>query len=149
MNKSIALAYVDAINAQNIEKLYELMAEDHVFIDSHDDRVNGRKVMGKGWVDYFAMFPDYKIEVNDVVESGALVCIFGYAGGTYKNLRNPENSNYWRMPAAWTAIIENQHVKQWQVYCDNTRAIEIINRIEGIPWDTIKQELNENHQSNP
>lgn len=134
MNKTIALDYVAAINVADIDKLYCLMSDDHIFIDAHDNRVIGRDEMKQGWIGYFTMFPDYKIEVNDVIERDSLICILGYAGGTYKNMKNAENSNYWRVPAAWTAIVEGDRVKLWQVYADNTFPIAIYNRNEKEPY---------------
>jgi ketosteroid isomerase-like protein len=128
----IALNYVDAINTADIGRLYDLMESDHLFIDAHDNKVMGKDDMKQAWVSYFSMFPDYKIEVNEILEKDSLICILGYASGTYKNLKNKENSNYWRVPATWTVVIENDKVKQWQVYADNTFAIEIYKRNEQI-----------------
>lgn len=134
MNTKILLEYVDGINKGDVDRLYSLMSEDHLFIDAHDNQVVGRDNMKQSWIGYFAMFPDYKIEVNQILEKDSLLCILGYASGTYKNLRNEENTNYWRVPAAWSAIVENNCIKQWQVYADNTFPIEIYNRNETEPW---------------
>ncbi len=138
--EQIALAYVEAINDANVERLYGMITNDHLFIDAHDNRVLGKDQMKKGWTGYFAMFPDYKIEVNEVLVKGSSVCLLGYAGGTYKSLKNKENSNYWRVPAAWNAIIENGYIKQWQVYADNVFPIQIINRNEATPYPIKKLE---------
>jgi len=127
----ITLDYTNAINTADINELYNLMTEDHLFIDAHDNKVKGREDMKQSWIDYFIMFPDYKIEVADILQKEDLVCILGYASGTYKNLKNKENSNYWKIPAAWTAIIEGNQVKQWQVYADNIIVMDIINRVDG------------------
>ena len=129
----VVLDYVNAINAADISKLSELMAHDHLFIDSRDNSVIGRDKMKEAWIGYFSMFPDYKVEIVQVVEKDSFVCLFGYASGTYKSLKNNENSNYWRVPAAWTAIVKDDKVKQWQVYVDNTLVIEIYNRNENVP----------------
>jgi len=124
----ILLDFVDAINAADVDKLYSLMTNDHTFIDSHDNKVTGRDNLKQAWIGYFAMFPDYKIEINQILEKDSLICAFGYASGTYKNLRTADNSNYWRVPAAWTAIINDNLVKQWQVYADNIIVMEIVKR---------------------
>jgi hypothetical protein len=34
------------------------------------------------------------------------------------NLTNELNSNFWRIPASWKAIVENNKIKHWQVFCD-------------------------------
>jgi ketosteroid isomerase-like protein len=128
MKTKILLDFVDAINAADVDKLYSLMTNDHIFIDSHDNKVTGRDKMKQAWIGYFAMFPDYKIEINQILEKDSLICAFGYASGTYKNVKTTDNSNYWRVPAAWTAIINDNLVEQWQVYVDNIIVMDIIKR---------------------
>lgn len=134
MNIQVVLNYIEAINAGDIDRLYGLMAENHIFIDAHDNRIIGKENMKQSWIGYFALFPDYKIEVQEILEKNTLICILGYAGGTYKNLKDIDNSNYWRVPAAWAAVVENKRIKQWQVYADNIFAIEIYNRNEKDSW---------------
>ncbi|MFV0329277.1 MAG: nuclear transport factor 2 family protein [Dysgonomonas sp.] len=124
----ITLDYVQAINTGNIEKLYDLMADDHMFIDAHNNKILGKDNMKQSWIDYFTMFPDYKIEVDEILHKDTRICLLGYASGTYKNLRDKNNSNYWRILAAWTAIIRNDRIKQWQVYADNIIVMDIINK---------------------
>jgi hypothetical protein len=104
------------------------MSDDHLFIDSQDNKFVGKDNMKQGWIGYFALFPDYKIEITETLEKGALVCILGYACGTYKNLKDENNSNFWRIPAAWSAIIKDNKVKQWQVYADNIVVMDIVNK---------------------
>ncbi len=115
----IILSYIDAINEGDVDKLSDLMSNDHLFIDSNNNRVEGKEAMKKSWTECFAQFPDYKIEIQDVLENDRLICILGYASGTYKPLANDKNSNYRKVPAAWSAIVEDDTVKQWQVYGNN------------------------------
>lgn len=128
MNTNIALEFVNAINTANINKICGLMSDDHVFIDSQDCSVIGKNNMKPCWLEYFNLFPDYKIEIDESFEKDELVCLLGYASGTYRNLHNETDSNHWRIPAAWKAIILNNQIKQWQVYADNIVVMEIINR---------------------
>jgi len=128
MNTKIIIEFVNAINNADIGKMYKLMADDHLFIDSQDNRITGKDRMKQAWIGYFALFPDYKIEINELIEKDYLICIFGYAGGTYKNIQNENNSNYWKIPAAWRAVVSNNQIKQWQVYADNIIVADIINR---------------------
>jgi len=51
-----------------------------------------------------------------------------YASGTYKGIHNESNNNYWRIPAAWKAIVTDNKIKQWQVYADNIIVADIMNR---------------------
>ena len=128
MNTKVVLDFVHAINSANVDKICSLMTVDHLFIDSQDNRMTGRENMKQAWIEYFELFPDYKIEINEVLQRDSLLCILGYASGTYKNLKNKNNSNYWRIPAAWTAILIDNQIKVWQVYADNIAVMDIINR---------------------
>jgi hypothetical protein len=127
MKKQIILDFIDAINCANVNRICDLMTIDHIFIDSQDNRTIGRDAMRQAWIGYFRLFPDYKIETNEIFEKDTMSCILGYASGTYMNLTNENNSNHWRIPAAWTAIVEDNRIKQWQVYADNIVVMDIIN----------------------
>jgi ketosteroid isomerase-like protein len=128
MNTKIALCFVEAINRADTDKIYDLMSDDHLFIDTQDNRMIGKDNMKQCWIEYFKLFPDYKIEIEDIFEKEESVCLFGHAGGTYRNIQDDANSNYWRVPAAWKAIVRNNLIKQWQVYADNISVMEIIKR---------------------
>ena len=128
METKIVLNFIGAINCADIDKMVDLMAADHIFIDSQENKTVGKDNMRQAWTGYFSLFPDYKIEVNEILENDSLICILGYASGTFMNLKNSDNSNYWRIPAAWTAIIRNNQILQWQVYADNIIVMDILNR---------------------
>ena len=127
-DKEIALAFVKAINDHYVDKIYDLMPEDHVFIDGSGEIHSGKTNMREGWQNYYQMFPDYSVEITDVVEGNSVIGLFGYASGTYKISDDKTNSNFWKTTAAWKAILENKKIKLWQVYCDYTRLMEIIKK---------------------
>jgi hypothetical protein len=126
MSKEIILNFVRGINEHNINALSELMSENHNFIDAHGNMVEGRETMKSVWAGYFSLFPDYKIEITDIYEYGNTFVIFGYASGTFRGT-NPK-TNYWKLPAALRAEIQNDKVKLWQVYCDTKIPFDIIER---------------------
>ena len=128
MNREIVLKFIDAINTANVDQITDLMTRNHLFIDARENKISGKEKIKIAWREYFSLFPDYKIEITEILENENLICLIGYASGTYKNRKNNQNSNYWKIPAAWTAIIEGNLVKHWQVYADNTVVMEIINR---------------------
>ncbi len=43
------------------------------------------------WTQYFNMFPDYKIEINEIIKNNSIISLFGYASATYNHLKNKEN----------------------------------------------------------
>jgi|ERR1035437_2371311 ketosteroid isomerase-like protein len=128
MESKIVLDFIKAINIADVDKMCALMTIDHTFIDSQDNQTIGKNKMRQAWIGYFSLFPDYKIEVNEIFEKGSLMCILGYASGTYKNLINDDKSNFWRIPAALKAIVKDDQIKLWQVFADNIQVMEIINK---------------------
>ncbi len=128
-NKTIIINFVRAINDHDVNEIINLMSEDHVFIDATDHKTTGKNVMWEGWKEYYKLFPDYRIDISDVIENEHVCALFGYASGTYKNLTNELNSNFWRIPAAWKAITANSLIKHWQVYCDYSSLFKIIEKI--------------------
>jgi hypothetical protein len=123
-NKQTILEFITRINAHDVVGLGELMSGDHRFIDAHGNEVAGKDKMVPGWRGYFEWFPDYYIEVTDVFEEGDNFALFGFAGGSFKG----KETESWRLPAAWKAIVKEGHVNLWQVYADTKIPFEIIER---------------------
>lgn len=119
-------AFVGAINKGDVAELSGLMTEDHTFIDSGGTVESGRDTMTKGWQKYLQMFPDYKVEIESVLQEGDLVAAFGSASGTYNGRRGLVPENKIEMPAAWRAIVEDGKIKVWQVYADWTEGYKVI-----------------------
>lgn len=128
-NKETILSFIGRINARDVDGLCELMSDDHKFIDAHGNEVGGKDKMVPGWRGYFAWFPDYYIEVTEVFEGepasdGQTFAMFGFAGGSFKG----KESESWRLPAAWKAIVKDGRVALWQVFADTKIPFEIIER---------------------
>ena len=54
----VALSFVDAINSKDVEKLVNLMTEDHKFIDGDGSEHCGKEQMKAGWKEHFELIPD-------------------------------------------------------------------------------------------
>ncbi len=115
------IQFVAAINEHNTEALHALMTPHHRFVDSLGSRVEGANTMRNGWRGYFAICPDYRIEVAGLLTSENIVLATGTAGGTI-------DSTPWKTPAAWRAIIHDGLVAEWQVFADNKPVYEILAR---------------------
>ncbi|MBZ0201664.1 MAG: nuclear transport factor 2 family protein [Ignavibacteria bacterium] len=116
MNDELVLEFVKCINEHDVTKLSQLMTEDHIFTDAHNNSITGKNELMLGWQEYFKMFPDYKIEIDEFYSCGDVFAMFGFASGTYKGC-NPEH-NHWKLPAAWKALVIGGKLSHWQVYCD-------------------------------
>ena len=122
----VVMAFMEAINQHDVDKLSELMAEDHVFVDSLGRSVNKRENMVGAWRNYFVFCPDYWVSPDEVFENGNRVAAFGAAGGTIASEGMLPEENKWRVPAAWLASIEKGLVKEWRVYADNKPVYDIL-----------------------
>jgi ketosteroid isomerase-like protein len=122
----VVTAFIEAINRHDVAALADLMSEDHIFIDSSGGRVSGRKEMITGWKAYFSMFPDFKILVDTTLTENGTVAVFGSVSGTYNGKRGLIPKNRIAMPASWKANVADGKVKLWQVYCDWTEGMRII-----------------------
>ena len=123
-------AFIAAINQGDASRVSSLMTEDHTFVASGGKVASGRDHMTEGWNGYFDTFPDYRIEVENILGHGNLVAVFGSASGTYNGKRGLVPENRIEMPAAWRAIVEDGKIKRWQVYADWTEGSKIINEDE-------------------
>jgi ketosteroid isomerase-like protein len=113
------LAFFDAINRHDPQRLAALMTEDHIFFDSLGRSVHGREAMRAGWQGYFSMCPDYRVEQEAMFESGDAVAAFGLAGGTIRE-------HQWTTPAAWRAVIRDGRIQEFRVYADNKPVYDIL-----------------------
>jgi uncharacterized protein (TIGR02246 family) len=118
--------FIAAINRRNPSEIADLMTDDHTFVDSRGTVQSGRENMVAGWEQYFRMFPDYEIQVESILGTGALVAVFGSARGTYNGKRGLVPENRIEMPAAWKAIVADGKVKFWQVFADWTEGCKTI-----------------------
>ena len=120
------MKFIEAVNDADIIEMEKLMRDDHLFIDSGGGKYQGKDIMIQGWITHMTMFPDYKIEIIEIIENDGIIGIFGYASGTYKDLKDTMNSNYYRIPAAWK--VNEGKIKHWQVYCESKKIEEIIEK---------------------
>jgi ketosteroid isomerase-like protein len=126
----VAEAFVDRINAQDVDGLCGLMTEDHLFLDGMGTEGRGREHMRSGWKWYFAMVPDYWVTIEKVFQKDNVIALFGNAGGTYTRDGKLDPRNKWQVPAAWQAVIKDDKVAVWRVYADNEPIRQIIARVE-------------------
>ncbi|HXX17556.1 MAG TPA: nuclear transport factor 2 family protein [Candidatus Eremiobacteraceae bacterium] len=120
------LAFLEAINSGDANKICALITEDHVFVDALGNKVQGKEAMRKAWAGYFQWFPDYRVSHEEILSDGSLVAAFGSAEGTYALKGTLLKQNHWSAPAAWLAIVRDGLVKEWRVYADNQAARKIM-----------------------
>jgi hypothetical protein len=124
----VVIRFITAINNRSVDLMSNMISEDHKFTDSLGNIFRGKDVMTKGWADYILLFPDYKIEVDEIYENENKIMFTGKASGTYISSGDLLKGNHWEINAAWRALIENGKIKEWQVFGDNKPVYEIIER---------------------
>jgi len=107
------LEFMERINRRDAEKVAELMSDDHLFVDSLGQKVQGRDKMLAGWRGYFAFCSDYWISHEEILISGNTVAIFGAAGGTISAGGKLGGGG-------------QRTVKEWRVYADNKPVYDIM-----------------------
>ncbi len=120
--KEVAQQFVIAINAHDVERLATLMTPDHRFIDSLGAVVEGRDSMRDGWKYYFAMVPDYHLEISCYFGAEAAKgekMLVGKASGSYWSNGLEQPNSEWSTPAALRAVVRDGQIAEWQVYADN------------------------------
>ena len=110
----------EQINALDVDGLYNLMTEDHKFVDALGQVVQGRDAMRGAWGMYFRMVPDYHISCEEVIGQGNSGAAFGVAGGTVsQDGRELFEENRWQAPVALRAEVKDDFLVEWGVYVDN------------------------------
>ena len=126
MERNIILDFVNAINGHNLETISSMLSDGHTFTDAHNNSITGKENMKSAWKTYFEWFPDYTIEISEIVQAETCYAVFGFAHGTYRNLHNEQKSNHFHLPAAWRAVTANEKIELWQVYCDTKVPFDIM-----------------------
>ena len=114
---SVAIAFVEAINAADLSALRRLMTEDHTFIDTLGNHFSGADQMIVGWQNFFLAYPDYRIQIRHAFADGMFAGIFGHGEGKWR-VDKKILPGSWSVATAWLAEIEAGQVKTWRVFGD-------------------------------
>lgn len=127
---AVANSFVDAINARRLDRICELLAAGHVFVDADGSEIIGRDRVREAWVAYFDMVPDYRIDVEETFRRGETVVFLGTASGTFAREGSLDPRNHWSVPAAWRVVVEAERISLWQLYVDSEPLRRILDRIK-------------------
>jgi len=128
----VTLEFVERINRRDVDLLCELMTADHRFVDSDGTvSASGREALREAWRGYYAMVPDYRIDIEETIGAGDVVVLLGIASGTYTADGELESANRWQTPAAWKAVVRDNRVAEWRVWADLEPIRAVMRRFEG------------------
>jgi ketosteroid isomerase-like protein len=107
--KATVLRFNDFINAGDIDGLARMMSEDHVFIDTANNKIVGKAACISAWRGFFAAFPDYRNDFEYLCLRGDFVVVVGRSASSDPRLQGP---------ALWTAAVRGGLVVEWRVLAD-------------------------------
>ncbi|MCD8029759.1 MAG: nuclear transport factor 2 family protein [Bacteroides sp.] len=107
--ETVALRFNDCINRRDLDGLTSLMTDDHVFVGSIGQRVEGKMANRKMWNDFFTLFPDYQNIFETVTRQGNTVVMQGRSICTDERLNTH---------SIWTARIKGNQLEEWRVCSD-------------------------------
>jgi len=116
--KNVVKRFVAAINQQDVNSIFELMTENHRFIDSGGWIVEGNEAMKRSWIGYFNMVPDYFITITEILVLENTAVLLGKASGTYNSGGRLKPGIYREIPAAWRAVVTGDRILEWRIYAD-------------------------------
>lgn len=128
----IAMAFVDAINAKDIERLADLMTADHKFIDGDGSEHDGKDKMRVGWTEHLGLIPDLTLSISEHFGENDTVVLLGWSSGTIAQNGELKPENSWKVPSAWRLVVESGKVAVWQLYANQHVLHEIYNRIRSV-----------------
>lgn len=125
----VAMAFVEAINSKDVDRLAELMTPDHKFIDGDGSEHTGRDRMKAGWKEHLELIPDLTLSITEHYEDRDIVILLGWSNGTIIQNGELKPENSWRVPATWRVVVESGRIAVWQLYANQCALHEIYDRI--------------------
>jgi predicted enzyme related to lactoylglutathione lyase len=139
--KSIDL-FIEAINSNKVESVAKLLTENHVFTDAWGQTLSGNRDVKDAWSEYFKLFKDYKIDIEEFFSDSNVFILVGFASGTSYDPRFDRKPGTWRIPATFRAEIEGDLVSSWQVFADTKKPFQSIGMEHS---EGTKAEIPDNH----
>ena len=126
--QKIVKDFVNAINRGDVVLITRMMSVNHRFIDGMGEMMQGSERLKQAWIAYLKMMPDYHIEIREIYGSGRTLVLLGEASGTYTADGNLKPENFWKVPAAWRAVVVGDKILEWQIFADNEPVRQIMKR---------------------
>jgi len=126
---AVAMAFVEAINSKDVERLADLMTATHKFVDGDGSEHVGKDQMKAGWKKHLELIPDLTLSISEHFEENDTVVLLGWSSGTIIQHGELKSENSWRVPSAWRVVVESGKVAVWQLYANQCALHEIYDRI--------------------
>lgn len=131
--KQAALAFIEKINAHDVDGIVDSLSPDYEFVNSSGDRFHGSKFMRDEWTDQFRKHPDFRIRIGRVVADAQAVAIFGYSEGTYAPTGKLVPENRWSVPAAFLIMSRDGNITYFESFSDASMVYDMMQAVDGDP----------------
>jgi len=128
----VAMAFVEAINSKDVDRMASLMTNDHKFIDGDGSEHSGKDRMTTGWRKHLELIPNLTLSISQHFEENETVVLLGWSSGTIVQNGELKQENSWRVPCAWRVLVESEKVAIWQLYANQCALHEIYDRIQTV-----------------
>lgn len=112
----VVARFVTALNTHDVDGMLAELSPDHVFTDAAGVEVRGMTALEQAWRGYLVLVPDYRVEIDELLDADPTVVLFGVAGGSFAPLGGDAR---WRTPAAWRGEVRDGRLASWRVWADN------------------------------
>ncbi len=126
-SEDVVRAYFDALNDRDYEKVAALFAEDCEFVSvASGARFTGTDSMLHGLREFSEAFPDWAVEVANVVASGRYVATEWKTSGTQQGMFRGESPTgiRFRRDGCSVAEVEGERIVRYRDYYDRATLLE-------------------------
>lgn len=113
--RELAIRFNDAITARDLDALVVLMTDDHRFIDTAGNVVEGLAAARDAWRAFFTAYSEYQNHFETFTERDNYVAITGHSTCSEPRLAGR---------GLWSAEVRDGRISEWRVFEDTpaTRA---------------------------
>jgi hypothetical protein len=112
---ALAIAFVDAVNTNNLDRLESLMHADHNLKLFDEEPVAGIASNVEAWRGYCGSWPGYIIYPRRMAEVADAVAILGHTTGSHLGLPDAEEA---RLTLIWLCRCKDGRVLSWELLED-------------------------------
>jgi ketosteroid isomerase-like protein len=111
----VVVSFIDAINHGDIDRLANLMTDDHELVVFSEPAHRGREAMVEAWHGYATSFPDYVIYPDRIAERAGRVAVLGHTTGSHLGFSDEEEA---KLTLIWVARVRGGRVQTWHLLED-------------------------------
>lgn len=128
MKKHVFTEFIELINDHQPHEMSSMITEDHVLVDAQGVKFKGIDAVTEVWKGFFAIWPDYWIEMEDIIALDEKIYGFGTLSGTYTGHLPGKSQHFFKIPLAVKAIVDGEKIKTWQFFADTKKQSDIMHK---------------------